>query len=114
MIKVFISSPYTNGDVAENVNRQIRAANDLMDRGFAPFTPLLYHFQHLIMPRPYVDWILLDLVWLEQCDCVLRLPSLIESPGADKECTRAAELGIPVFDSAKEISRYYTGHSDYD
>ena len=57
MTKVYIASPYTKGDVAVNVKRQIRMASQLMDNGFAPFWPLLSHFQHMMFPRPYQDWI---------------------------------------------------------
>jgi len=101
MKKIFISSPYTIGDTGENVRAQIQAANELMDLGFTPFIPLLSHFQHIVFPRPYQDWIENDLEWLEVCDAVLRLPG--ESKGADLECERAKELGIPVYYSINNL-----------
>lgn len=107
MIKVYLASPYTNGDVAANVHRQIKAANELMDRNFAPFTPLLYHFHHLVIQRPYDDWLELDLIWLEQCDCMLRLPSLEESSGADTEEAVAKSLGLPIFDNIDKLDFYF-------
>jgi hypothetical protein len=95
MIKVYIASPYTKGDVAVNVKVQIDAANELMNLGFAPFVPLYSHFQHMIHPRPYQDWIDLDLEWIPSCDCILRLPG--ESSGADNEVYVASTLNIPVY-----------------
>ena len=101
MIKVYIASPYTLGDVAVNVKIQIDAANKLMNKGFAPFAPLYSHFQHMVHPRPYQDWINIDLEWLKVCDCVLRLDG--ESSGADGEVNLAKELNIPVYYSLDEL-----------
>jgi nucleoside 2-deoxyribosyltransferase len=100
-IKVYIASPYTLGDVAVNVKRQIDCANELMDNGFVPFVPLYSHFQHMFHPRPYTDWIEIDLVWVESCDCLLRLDG--ESKGADGEVEYAIKLGIPVYYSLDEL-----------
>jgi len=107
MIKVYIASPYTLGDVAVNVKAQLDMANVLMDKGFAPFAPLYSHFQHMAHPRPYQDWIELDLVWVEVCDCVLRLPG--ESSGADGEVKHAEELGIKTYYSVEELCEAYAG-----
>ena len=105
MIKVFISSPYTNGSQAENVKVQIDMAHKLMDLGFAPFTPLLSHFLEIAKPRPYEDWLKLDIEFLKVCDCILRLPG--KSPGADRELKISKDLDIPVFYSLKELSKNY-------
>jgi len=105
MIKVYIASPYTLGDVAINVKRQIDMYDVLMDKGFAPFAPLYSHFQHMVHPRPYQDWIKIDLVWVEVCDCLLRLDG--ESSGADGEVKYAEELGLPVFYSVEDLCKYY-------
>jgi nucleoside 2-deoxyribosyltransferase len=101
MKRVYIASPYTLGDTAVNVRKQIDAVDELMNYGFAPFAPLYSHFQHMIHPRPYEDWIAVDLVWVETCDCLLRLPG--ESSGADMEAAKAEELGIPVEYSIEEL-----------
>ena len=105
MIKVYIASPYTLGDVAVNVKAQLDMADVLMDKGFAPFAPLYSHFQHMAHPRPYQDWIKIDLVWVEVCDCVLRLPG--ESSGADGEIKYAEELGIKTYYSLEELCEAY-------
>jgi hypothetical protein len=105
-IKVYIASPYTKGDPAINVKRQIDVADKLMDLEYIPFVPLLSHFQHLCCPRPYQDWIDYDLEWIGSCDCLLRLEG--ESPGADNEVKEAKRLGLPVFHSLRDLDIYYT------
>ena len=94
MKKVYIASPYTIGDTAVNVNKSIKAANQLVKKGYCPFLPLLYHFWHLVTPKKYKEWTTLDNEWLKSCDIIVRLPG--ESSGADKEVALAKELGISV------------------
>ena len=105
MIKVYIASPYTIGDIAMNVKKQIDAVDILMNKGFAPFAPLYSHFQHMIHPRPYEDWVNVDLEWVRVCDCLLRLPG--ESKGADNEVKLAIELNKPIFYSIDQLFKYY-------
>jgi hypothetical protein len=105
MIKVYIASPYTLGDVAVNVKRQLDVADDLMTLGYAPFAPLYSHFQHMAHPRPYTDWIKIDLVWVKACDCVLRLEG--ESKGADGEVQYALDLGLPVFYTIEDLQKHF-------
>lgn len=105
MIKVYIASPYTLGDVAVNVKNQMDAADLLMNAGLAPFVPLYSHFQHMAHPRPYQDWIKLDNEWVLACDAVLRLPG--ESTGADDEVVLASENQIPVFYTIETLLEWY-------
>jgi len=105
MIKVYIASPYTLGDIAVNVKYQLDIANELMDYNFCPFVPLYSHFQHMAHPRPYQDWIKIDLEWVKVCDCLLRVGG--ESKGADGEVEFAEQLNIPVFYSIDELHKYY-------
>lgn len=104
-IKVFISSPFSIGDKADNVFAQLKAANQLMNYGFVPFVPLLSYYQDISFPRPYQDWIDNDLEWLRVCDVVLRLPG--ESKGADGEVQEAIRLGIQVVYSIEELRNHY-------
>jgi hypothetical protein len=101
MKRIYLASPYSKGDHKENVRRQMRAAHNLMDLGYAPYVPLLSHYLHLFNPRPYEDWIKFDNSWVLVCDAVLRLPG--ESLGADSEVKLARENGIPVYFSFKEL-----------
>jgi len=109
MIRVYIAGPYTKPDPAVNVHRAIHVGNKLMDAGFAVFIPHLSHFQHLLCPRPYEDWLAHDYEWLKVCDVVVRLPG--ESAGAEKECELADRLGIQVIyahiDRATETLKHW-------
>jgi len=105
MVKVYIASPYTLGDVAVNVKRQIDCADELRNYGFAPFAPLYSHFQHMAHPRPYSDWVKIDLEWVKVCDALLRLEG--ESKGADGEVDFARENNIPVFYSIDALKTFY-------
>lgn len=99
--KIYIASPYTIGDTAINVKRQIDAAEELINLGYAPFAPLLSHFQHMVHPQPHEVWLDIDLTWLLQCDAVLRLDG--ESKGADIEVSAAKDHGIPVYYSIDDL-----------
>lgn len=99
--KVYIASPYSIGDQAKNVKRSMDAANELFDNGFIPFIPLLSHFQHMVHPRSYQEWIDYDLIWVESCDAILRLSG--ESTGADMETDHASKNNILVFNSIEEL-----------
>lgn len=105
MIKVYIASPYTLGDVAANVKRQIDCADELMNLGFAPFAPLYSHFQHMTHPRTYDEWMAVDFEWVEACDCLLRLDG--ESKGADLEVKHATTFGKKVFYSIEDLVNHY-------
>lgn len=104
-VRVYIASPYTVGDVAVNVKTQIDMVDRLMTLGFAPFAPLYTHFQHMAHPRPYADWLAMDLEWLAACDVVLRLPGA--SDGADNETAHAHALHIPVVQSLDELTALF-------
>jgi len=105
MIKVYIASPYTVGDPAVNVKRQIDVTDILLNHGFSPYTPLYSHFQHMVHPRSYEDWMKLDLDWIDVCDCLLRLDG--ESPGADTETEYAESIGLLIFYSIEELVKFY-------
>lgn len=110
-IRVYLASPYTLGDTAVNVKHQMDMVDFLMDKGFAPFAPLYSHFQHMVHPRPYEDWIEIDLVWVRACDCLLRMGG--ESKGADGEVAEAKRLGIPVFFNVDDLLKYYYEDTEF-
>jgi len=112
-IRVYIASPYTNGDKLTNIERQFDVSNELMDRGYAPFVPILYHFQHEYKNRSEEEWLDLELEYLRVCDLVIRIVPIIDgeeliSNGANLE-ERAAKLcNIPVlrFNTIEEMCAY--------
>ena len=91
---IYIASPYTHGDTADNVRRQIQAAHEIMDMGHAPIAPLLNHFLAIHQYRPEHEWRQADLAVMLKCDAVVRLPGF--SAGATEEVKVATEHGIPV------------------
>ena len=100
-IRVYIASPYTKGDVALNVRRQIEVADKLLNMGYIPFVPTLSHFWHMVCLEPYEVWLDYDLKWLPVCHVVLRLDG--ESSGADREVEYAMNKNIPVVWSVEEL-----------
>lgn len=91
---VYVSSPYTQGDVGANVHVQLEAAHRIMDAGHIPLWPLSSHYLHVHRPRQYDDWMNMDLVLVDRCDVLLRLTG--DSPGGDREVQRAIAQGKVV------------------
>lgn len=104
MIVVYIASPYTIGDVGQNVSKHLHVADTLIAHGFCPIAPLLFHYLHIIHPRKYEEWMAIDFELLTRCDVVLRLPG--ESKGVDKEIEVAKELGKPVVTDIPELLQF--------
>ncbi len=103
MRRVYVASAYSSDPVG-NVRRACDAAHLVMDAGFAPLLPVLAHYINELRPRPYEDWLAVDLAWVVVADAVLRLPG--KSPGADRETALAESRGIPVFRSLAELKAW--------
>lgn len=112
---IYIASPYTRGDVAINTRFQMQIFNELMGGGRVwPVAPLWSHFQHIVYPRRYQDWIEYDLAMIERYDACLRLSvnyadldySVSLPSGADGEVARFKQLGKPVFYSPDELNAW--------
>jgi hypothetical protein len=99
---VYISSPYSIGDVKENVRQGFLVADRLLELGFLPYPPLYTHYWDEITSRSWDEWMLIDREWILKCDCLLRVPG--KSIGADMEVEWAKENGIPVYFSIEELS----------
>ena len=108
MTTIYIASPYTHGNQAENVRKSLEEAENLRQAGFLPFCPLLSHFWHFMSPHPYDYWMKMDLEWLEKCDGLLRLPG--ESAGADAEVEHALAHNIPVFFNMVDLVEWFGVH----
>ena len=107
-VRIFISGPYTMGDVAVNVRRAIDAAHAVREKGHAVFLPHLTHFWHLVHPRPWQDWMDLDREWLSLCHAILRLNG--ESVGADREVSEAMRMGLRLYRSVEEVPLFGERH----
>lgn len=92
---VFIASPYmSSGSVEDNVRFQMEIANQLIEIGYTPIVPLLFHFQNEAFPQTEKRWKSIDLTLLLRCDVVLRVGG--PSEGADFEVQTARLHNIPV------------------
>ena len=109
---IYIASPYSKGDVAINAHFQCKVFDQLLSDGkVLPVAPLWSHFQHLLFPRPYEDWIRYDQEMLKLYDGCLRLSARIEqlkyevaeSSGADGEAAAFGRFGKPIFFSIDEL-----------
>ncbi len=94
-MKVYIAAPYSKGNMILNIRTAIEAADAVLDAGHTPFLPHLAGFWDLVCPRPYEDWLALDLQWLTACQALIRLPGT--SSGADREVAEAQRLRLPIF-----------------
>ena len=103
-ILVYVAGPYTQGDREANVRENLRIASVLLDKGYAPYAPLLTHYQHEAFPRDPSDWLSLDLAWLARADCLLRTPGA--SRGADIEVAFCRDNGIPIFYTIEDLEAY--------
>jgi hypothetical protein len=114
-VRVYISSPYSNGDKEQNVQLQMDAYYHLIKLGFNPYMPTYNHF--IQKNHPDIDsnfpWLEIDKAWLKDCDIAIRIHlydkdrNEIISLGADEEELFCKENGIPMFhfDSLEEMVR---------
>jgi nucleoside 2-deoxyribosyltransferase len=101
---VYVAGPLTTGDLGNNLDSAINAANELLDAGFQVFLPHAMTLpMHKAQPRSYTKWMEFCFYWLLKCDAVLRLPG--ESKGADCETALARLAKIPVCASVAELQR---------
>lgn len=106
MTRVYVAGPMTTGDIGQNIETAIDAADVLWGYDFIPFVPHLNAFYSLQCYHTYEEWMEYDFAWLDVCDCLFRVPG--ESPGADREVTKAQEWGKPVFYDYNAIAEYYS------
>lgn len=107
-MRIFISSPYSNGDtitdpaiLEANVNRSIDMAEALTQRGHAPYLPLLAHYWQQRFQHDHDFWMQQCLAWLSVSDAMLRLDG--HSAGASIEERAAKEIGMMVYYSIDDV-----------
>ena len=98
---IYISAPYSIGDVSMNIRRACLAGDELLRKGHIPFVPHLTHLWHLISPKTYEEWLSIDFELLSMCDALLRLDG--ESRGADLEVAEAKRLCMIIYYDIREI-----------
>ena len=98
---IYISSPYSKGDVSKNIRRACFAGDEILKKGHIPYVPHLTHLWDLISPKPWEDWLKIDLELLSMCDALLRLDG--DSLGADLEVKEANRLCMIIYKSLAEV-----------
>ena len=98
---IYISSPYSKGDISENIRRACFAGDEILKRGHTPLVPHLSHLWHLISPKSWGIWLRIDLTLLSMCDALLRLNG--ESKGADLEVAEAEKLCMIIYYNLEEV-----------
>ena len=95
-LRIFIAGPMTtSGEPGPNTHAACTLAGRLLRAGQHPIIPHLNWFAHAIDPETSVEaWMEWGLREVERADAVIRLRGA--SCGADAECLRAEELGIPI------------------
>jgi Domain of unknown function (DUF4406) len=104
MLLIYVASPYTNVDpaiVLKNVETSMEVGDKLIKLGYAPYLPLLTHYQHILYPQSYDLWLKLGFEMVKRCDALLRLPGI--SPGGDAEVALALKLNKPVAYSIEDL-----------
>ena len=91
---VYVSGPYTKGNPLEHVRRAIIVTGWYRQKGWAVALPHLSIQWEIMFPLSWEEWLAQDLVLVERCDRVIRLPGV--SQGADLEVAHAKKLGIEV------------------
>lgn len=91
---VYLAGPYSKPDPVQNMHDAIKLADRLLDV-CVPMVPHLTGTWHLVSPKPYEQWLALDLALMARCDAVFRFGG--ESAGADGEAREAVRIGLPVF-----------------
>ena len=106
--RIYVAGPYSKGNMVRNIGRAIEAANELLDRGYAPFVPHTHSAPlDMVKEREPAVWYALDNEFLRECEALLRIPG--ESTGSDAEEALARSLRIPVFHSIDELDAYFRG-----
>ena len=98
---IYISGPYSKGDVSENIRRACFAGDEILKKGHTPFVPHLTHLWHLISPKAWDEWMAIDMPLIGMCDALIRLPG--ESKGADLEVAEANRLCMIIYYSLQEV-----------
>jgi hypothetical protein len=89
------------GHHTDNYRAALAAANELMNKGYAPVQPMLsWHFDALY-PQTFETWMSVDFAFISTCDCLLRISG--KSEGADLEMDYAVRHEIPVYTDIFEL-----------
>lgn len=123
-IMVYVAGPISKGDLVQNCMQAHEAGIAILKAGLSVVVPHGSCFwgnvviDYAQMRKGFVpeatpswttheDWYGMDLVIIERCDALLRLPG--QSHGADMEVAHAAQKGIPVFGTVEQVIEWAAG-----
>lgn len=123
-LKIYVAGPFsapTMEGILANIDRAIKAGNDVVRKGHHPYIPHLNFYQAAHESSPYGTglasqndrrWIDVDAPWVLACDAIYITPSSYEdkdgeriwkSRGAKHEYEQALKTGKLVFMKLDEI-----------
>ena len=111
-MRIFVAGKYgaSSGlsleELEANVQKAIEAARELIKKGHTPYIPHLMHYVDRYggdKLLPELEWQLLSIKWLEQCEAIYMLPNFIESEGARYELAIAMARKMPVYYKLEDI-----------
>ena len=110
--RVYVAGAYSADNVItvlDNMREGMRLSTQVLLAGFSPFSPWLdYHFQlnlrdgETLTVKNYYKY---SMAWLDVSDAMLLVPGWKKSKGTLAEMDRAAELGIPIFNTLDGLLR---------
>ena len=110
MKRVYIAGAYNADNVVsvlDNMRRGMRAATEVLLKGYAPFVPWFdYHFNLMLREGEELDlndYYKYSITWLGVCDAVLVVPNSEFSNGTKSEIEYAKRKAIPVFYSLLDL-----------
>ena len=103
-LRVYLAGPYTASTLKGkelNVDKAIRAAVLVYEKGHFPLVPHLTHYIDMVDNElEWEDYMRCDLAWLSVADAMLFMG---HSPGADCELSEAKRLGLKIFYNINEV-----------
>jgi len=104
MPHIYIAGPYSAYPIY-GMRDALLAADRVIAEGIGhPVVPHLTGFWDFVSPKPYKEWLEIDLEAMRACDAVWRIPG--KSSGADAEVVVAEVLGIPVFSNVADLRAF--------
>lgn len=114
-MKVYVAGPYSSDNVIgvlSNIRKGNRVAYELMQLGFAVFSPWLDHlfvFMDFTNDLTVTDFYEHSMEWLKVSDAVFIQGDWSNSKGTKAEIAEAEKLGIPVFYDRTKLVNYAKG-----
>ena len=114
-MKVYIAGPYSADNVLgvlSNIRKGNRVAYELMQMGFAVFSPWFDHllvFMDFTNDLTVTDFYEHSMEWLRVSNAVFIQGDWSNSKGTRAEIAEAEQLGIPVFYDRTKLVNYARG-----